>query len=727
MHEVKMDKLENFSKDFVPAHLRSEKDDFYHLRNSQSDSSKFRALSAKETEILVKNNNSAEDWDKVLVSENFDPSLVRNCTFWGLIRIGDLERNFLEFHKLRMPVGLTNSTIVSCDIGDNVAINNVHYLSHYIIDNRCILFNIDEMLTVDNAKFGNGIVKEGEEEEVRIWLELANENGGRKVLPFEGMLPADAYIWSRYREDTILMQRFKEFTDRLGDTRRGFYGHVGEQCVIKDSRIIKDCRIGTHTYIKGANKLKNLTIQSNQNEATQIGEGVELVNGIIGYCNRIFYGVKAVRFVTGRNVQLKYGARLINSLLGANSTISCCEVLNNLIFPFHEQHHNNSFLIASTIKGQSNIAAGATIGSNHNSRAADGEIIAERGFWPGLVTNFKHNSYFAPFTLAAKGNYNAELNIDLPFSLVSPGERASQINVYPAYWFKYNMYALARNAWKFHKRDKRVKVEQHIEHSYLAPDTIESMFHGIARLKTMVEKHNGQTLKNEAILNGSAVEAEGAVIATDLMYKGEAVIRKPLQGIRLYRQMIHYYGVRALVQELTEILNNKEQTKTHWLNRLKRMFIEVERNWENIGGQLIPQNQLEILLDKIRSNEIDSWQALHSHYAKLWRQYPKMQRQHGLECLLRLYNIDRNMIDEEQINAFIQEYRKTTIEINDRIFRTREKDYSNPFRKITYRNDDEMIAVMGAPGENGFISEHNDMTEQHLREIDRILNQITQD
>jgi len=30
--------------------------------------------------------------------------------------------------------------------------------------------------------------------------------------------------------------------------------------------------------------------------------------------------------------------------------------------------------------GQSNMAAGATIGSNHNSRSADGELVAARGF-----------------------------------------------------------------------------------------------------------------------------------------------------------------------------------------------------------------------------------------------------------------------------------------------------------------------------------------------------------
>jgi hypothetical protein len=96
-----------------------------------------------------------------------------------------------------------------------------------------------------------------------------------------------------------------------------------------------------------------------------------------------------------------------------------CEVLNSLIFPAHEQHHNNSFLCAATVMGQSNMAAGATIGSNHNSRGADGEIVAGRGFWPGLCVSLKHNSKFACFTIIAKSDFPAELNIPIPFSLVN--------------------------------------------------------------------------------------------------------------------------------------------------------------------------------------------------------------------------------------------------------------------------------------------------------------------
>src|SRR5690606_5591600 len=147
--------------------------------------------------------------------------------------------------------------------------------------------------------------------------------------------------------ESVLERRFQELTDKRVGKRRGFYSVVGEGTVIKNSKIIKDVRIGAHADIKGVNKIKNVTVNFRIDAMTQIGEGCELVNGIIGFGCRVFYGVKAVRFVLSSFSQLKYGARLINSFLGDNSTISCCEVLNALIFPAHEQHHNNSFLCAA--------------------------------------------------------------------------------------------------------------------------------------------------------------------------------------------------------------------------------------------------------------------------------------------------------------------------------------------------------------------------------------------
>ncbi|MDR3714054.1 MAG: DUF4954 family protein [Puia sp.] len=537
MNEIRKSPVETLGYQFIEARYLPKGRDEYYLRDLQrsrikdiSSRSKdtgvrYRQLSAYEIEVLVRNRNTSANWNDLLVTDAFTPELVQNCKFFGLVRIGKLEPWYLEFHNLRRPVGLYNSTIISCDLGDNLVVDNVNYLSHYIIGNDVMVVNVNELATTDNAKFGNGILKQGEPETRRIHLEICNENGGRSVIPFDGMLAGDAWLWSRFREDSILQDKFRQFTEKQFDNRRGYYGIIGDRSVIKNCKIIKDTLIGSDAYLKGANKLKNLTINSSPEAKSQIGEGCELVNGIIGFGCRIFYGVKAVRFVLASHSQLKYGARLINSYLGENSTISCCEVLNSLIFPSHEQHHNNSFLCASLVMGQSNMAAGATVGSNHNSRSPDGEIIAGRGFWPGLCVSLKHNSRFACFTILAKGDYPAELDIPIPFSLVSNDVHNNELVIMPAYWFLYNMYALSRNAWKYRDRDKRTDKTQLLETDFLAPDSIDEM---IAAL-TLFERFTGKAwLQTQPAADNAAAAAKQKLSAAT--YKYPAGKREPSAG-----------------------------------------------------------------------------------------------------------------------------------------------------------------------------------------------------
>ncbi|MFZ9719512.1 MAG: DUF4954 family protein, partial [Chitinophagaceae bacterium] len=171
--------------DFIPKEMLPKGSDEYYLRDLQNRNGiQYRPLKKSEIKILERNFNHADHWQNVQVSDGFDPALVKYNRFYGKVRIGKLEAALLDFHSVRMPVGIYHSTIISCDIGDNVVIDHVNYLSHYIIGSEVILANINEMGTTNYAKFGNGVLKEGEEERIRIWLEICNENGGRRILPF---------------------------------------------------------------------------------------------------------------------------------------------------------------------------------------------------------------------------------------------------------------------------------------------------------------------------------------------------------------------------------------------------------------------------------------------------------------------------------------------------------------------------------------------------------------
>ncbi len=703
MNIIKKHPVNELGYNFIEDRYLPAGENEYYLRFQQNPPRKdYRNLTSMEIEVLVRNRNTSDDWNKIFVAENFKPELVRNCKFHGLIRIGMLEPYYLEFHNLRMPVGLYNCTIISCDIGDNVSFDNVNYLSHYIIGNEVMIANVNELSSTDKAKFGNGVLSEGEEEKQRVVMELCNENGGRRVIPFDGMLPGDAHLWSKYIADDELIDKFKAFTDKTFDRRRGHYGKIGDRTVIKNCKILKDVRIGTDAYIKGSNKLKNLTINSDENRTSQIGEGCELVNGIIGYGCRIFYGVKAVRFVMASHSQLKYGARLINSYLGNNSTISCCEVLNSLIFPAHEQHHNNSFLCAAMVMGQSNIAAGATIGSNHNSRSPDGEIIANRGFWPGLCVSLKHNSKFASYTILAKGDFPAELNIPVPFSLVSNDVSNNKLVVMPGYWFMYNMYALERNAWKYVDRDRRTTKVQHIEYDYLAPDTVNELFDSLNLLQSLPVRENGTAI------------AEG----WENTSRSTEVIKVP-QSIALFKELIGYYG-------MMELLKHARRNKFNDFESLKKSIsVKIQRSrFLNIGGQLMPEEDVKKFIREVKAGKINDWNAVHEFYKKQDGVYEAIKLQHAYTSLLEIKGITSKQFTPAVFKESLQQLLNTRTWMCKGIYDSRAKDYNNPFRKMVYETNEEMNKVLGRLEDNSFIQDQLaalDALKKEVRSLTRKL------
>ena len=698
----------DFGYKFIDGKYLPEGKDEYYFRFLQTADSlhRFRHLFSEEIERLIKNGNTSANWDDILVEDPFNTDLIKNNCFAGLVRISAMENFYLKYHDFAVPVGISNSRIISCDIGANCAVHSCSYLSHYIIGKHCILNRIDEMTTTNHSKFGEGLVKDGEEEAVRVTIAPINEAGGREVFPFCDMISADAFLWAVFRDDTALMEKLKSITQNSKDSRRGYYGIVGEQSVIKSCRIIKDVNFGECVYIKGANKLKNLTVKSTQEEPSQIGEGVELINGIIGLGSRVFYGAKAVRFLMGNNCELKYGARLIHSILGDNSTISCCEVLNALIFPYHEQHHNNSFLIAALIKGQSNMAAGATVGSNHNTRGNDGEIIAGRGFWPGLSSTLKHNCRFASFVILAKGNYMSELSIPFPFSLVMDNTHENMLEVMPAYYWMYNMYALQRNNKKFVHRDKRKTKTQHIETNFLAPDTVSELLQALTILGDRIEatwfNAKNEKLPAAEIVSKHFEEAKTLFVTGENIERSKRTVKilKAVESYEAYIQMLTWYGVTVL----TDYFDKNGTGFTDFQHAQKPFRTDADIFlWENIGGQLIPQKRLRHITDKIKTGVLKTWSEIHCEYDAAYAHYEADRAENAYSVLCKILNLPS--LNAAQWNSLLDNACGISDYIAYQTFYTKNKDYNNYFRGITYSSEMERRAVLGDVNENPLIRE----------------------
>ncbi len=95
MNNIKKQPISSLGYNFIPKEYIPKGKDEYYLRNIQNRSGiEYRKLTAAEIKTLERNANHSADWSKVLVSDAFNPQLVKNCAFFGLVRIGKLESYF---------------------------------------------------------------------------------------------------------------------------------------------------------------------------------------------------------------------------------------------------------------------------------------------------------------------------------------------------------------------------------------------------------------------------------------------------------------------------------------------------------------------------------------------------------------------------------------------------------------------------------------------------------
>lgn len=587
----------------------------------------YRLLTKNEIAQLERLGNSAQDWNAIYVEDPFELEQIRDNSFRGSVTIGAVSPATLRDDSgLELTEGIVGCWLIDSTIGSHCALHHVKYMSRYIVGDHCLLFNIGQMCGVDEL----------------AWLEPMNENGARRILPFSGMTISDAYLWSRYRGHKKMLQHLETMTaEKL---------NKGQQA-----------KIGDHACISNTQLIRNVCMLSSKQSPSCIKQCVSVTDGVVGYGSRLEDGIIATRFLLGENVKLEYGLRLNDTVVGDNSTVARGEVGNSFIFPCHEQHHNSSFLIAALVEGQSNLASGATVGSNHNSRTADGELQAARGFWPGLCCSLKHNSRFAAYCLLAKGDYPNELDIPLPFALVNNNASKNQLEVMPAYWWMYNMYALNRCNTKFHARDKRKRKEQDIDFQILAPDTAEQILGARTLLKTWIDKAG-----TNDIVYGEGMEHS----------KRPVLILKAREAYKAYEDMLYLYVTRELCS----------------LDKLPDPETAAER-WVNMGGMMVKRSDIALLISKIEGGIISSWDEIHAYWHKLHETHTADIAAHAMKVLLILEGKDS--ITKEELSKIAPRYDEIMNFVQQQVKATRQKDIDNPFRHISYFDDDEYHAVLG--------------------------------
>lgn len=491
----------------------------------------FRKLTETEISQLIRQNNSADNWDNISVVGTFFVDKVKNCNFAG-----------------------------SVTIGENCAVENVGLLKDYRIGNGCTIRNVGEISFSSARKYV-------------FSLAVCNEKNKYMVDIEPEMNTTDVFC-------ALYIAKPDLFSARKGKMGRGQQydiGHISDNVVITNTLSVKDSIIGAGTTIEDCIRIENSWIGGSSNieeRRSKVGAGVTLKNAIIGRDSVIDSNSVISSVLIGCSCEVSEGARIYESVIGDCSQVAGCEIGHSFLYPFHSQHHSNSFLIAAHVGGQCNIAAGATLGSNHNGRTNDGEFEAGRGFWAGLCASIAMPSHFAPFTLLVKGDYPHPLNISLAFSLVSNNLKDNRLEILPAYWWMHNAYSLFRNELKFKARDKRKEASQIIDYQPLAPDTIISVVESHRLLKKIIK---------------------GEISTEDFEASGREVrVLKAEEAIKAYESMILCYLLRTFGDDLAEAkIMNKHLKKVD--------FTSDHPQYLNAGGQILSYDELEEICIKAKS------------------------------------------------------------------------------------------------------------------------------
>jgi hypothetical protein len=100
MNQIRKSPINTLGYNFIPEAFLPKGKDEYYLRNQQyKNGQHYRHLTAYEIEMLVRNRNTSDNWNNIMVSDAFNPELVQDCKFFGLVRIGKLEPYYLQTRR----------------------------------------------------------------------------------------------------------------------------------------------------------------------------------------------------------------------------------------------------------------------------------------------------------------------------------------------------------------------------------------------------------------------------------------------------------------------------------------------------------------------------------------------------------------------------------------------------------------------------------------------------
>lgn len=518
----------------------------------------YRQLDEKEIRQLEDNNCWAEDWQRVMVADDFNPNAVRNVTFYGNVKLGSFDKSIEVSKTFMRRTGVYNATLRNVTIGNNSLVENVgNYINNYVIGSDCYISNICTMETTEGATYGEGNI-----------ISVLNEVGEGNVMSYHGLTSQIAALMVRHAGNNAFRTAIRRLVAEYIQRTTPDTGTIGNGVKIVNTKEVTNTVVYNDCEINGAARISDCTIMSSPEASVFIGTGVICENSIIAHGSSIINSVKMQDCFVGEACKLSNGFTAAQSVFFANSYMSNGEACAAFCGPFSSSHHKSSLIIGGMFSFYN--AGSATNFSNHAYKMGPIHYgTLERGSKTASGAYLLMPAHIGTFSVCfGKLMYHPDTR-SLPFSYLIaygdimylvPGRNLTTVGLY-------------RDIRKWPKRDMRSKQSQKsiVNFDWLSPFSVGEIIQG----KEILER-----LREASGDNVSTYNYHEYVIKTSSLRKG---IKYYDIALRIFMGAV--LKRHALVPPISTVGTGK---------------------WNDLSGLLLPDSEEQQLVSDIADGTIES-------------------------------------------------------------------------------------------------------------------------
>jgi len=201
--------------------------------------------------------------------------------------------------------------------------------------------------------------------------------------------------------------------------------------------------------------------------------------------------------------------------------------------------------------------------------------------------------------------------------------------------------------------------------------------------------------------------------------KRKVQVIKAANGYRIFKELISFHIARLLISSFMQ----GNQVYDDVIQSLPAK--PSLTRWKNLGGQLVLETETIKLIERIRNGRCKSWEDVHRFYVLQAEKYDQHKLAHAMAAYQLVFGKAINKMTAEEVSTLLEHAVKTKEWMVEGIYKSRAKDYQNPFRKMVYSHDKEMETVIGKLEDNSFIQQEQNELKKFKRQVEALISNIS--